>query len=236
MGKDSSYVYLKTDGKNDVVTFVDDGEVLLVDATNGSRCVPAMAVDALSLYYRCEIDTYALTHLHAYHAGTLKALAEEIKIHRILLPVAETEKDVEYANAILAALDGDVDVVFYKRDGLQTVSVGDTTLTLPSYKTISRSTHPVIVFCAETEGIGAFIYCGSSSMESPALWQEVMRYRTVILGAHGPMVKNIFDDTCLSAAELVLFTSSETLALTDMERINGTMALVDDEYHIRFDH
>jgi hypothetical protein len=50
------------------------------------------------------------------------------------------------------------------------------------------------------------------------------------------MVKNIFDDTCLSAAELVLFTSSETLALTDMERINGTMALVDDEYHIRFDH
>lgn len=236
MDEDSTYLYLSTDGRNDVLGVVDDGEVMLIDVTNGGRHVPQMAVETLSDYYRCEIDTYLVTHLHSYHAGTLKVLADEIKIHRILLPEAETEKDTEYINAIIEALDGASEIVLYKRDGTETAEVGDTVLTLPDYETITRSEHPALVFSAETDGVGAWIYCGASSMEFAEHWQDVTHYRAVIFGAHGPAVKNIFDDDCLSMAELVLFSSSDTRKLVNEDKINGKLVSVEEEYHIRFEH
>jgi competence protein ComEC len=236
MGKDATYLYLHTDGKNDVLSLVDDGEVMLIDATNGGKRVPQMAVDGLSDYYRCEIDTYVLTHLHSYHAGTLKTLADHIKIHRVLLPEAETEQDEKYLRAIAEALNGTCDIVYYKRNGEQTATVGETEIFLPDHETISRSEHPLLTVSAETNGVGAWIYCGSSSMENPAHWEDVKRYRTVIFGAHGPIVKNIFDDDCLSMAELVVFLSPDMEALVDAEKVNGAMALVDAEYHVRFEH
>ena len=236
MGKDATYLYMNTDGKNDVLSLVDDGEVMLIDITNGGKRVPQMAVDGLSDYDRCEIDTYVLTHLHSYHAGTLKTLADDIKLHRVLLPEAETEKDAEYLRAIEEALDGACDIVYYKRDGEQTATVGETEIFLPDYETISRSEHPLLTFSAKTDGVGAWIYCGSSAMEDPMHWEDVKQYRAVIFGTHGPIVKNIFDDNCLSMAELVVFLSFDTKSLVDAEKINGEMASVNGEYHIRFDH
>lgn len=235
-GKDSTYLYLRTDGKNDVLSLVDDGEVMLIDAANGGKRVPRMAVETLSAYYRCEIDTYVLTHLHSYHAGTLKTLADDIKIHRVLLPEAETEKDFEYIRSITEALNGACEIVYYKRDGKQTATVGETKIFLPDYKTISRSEHPLLTFSAETDGACAWIYCGSSVMEFSEYWEEVKRYRAVVFGSHGPVVKNIFDDHCLAMTELVVFTSYDTQLLVDAENINGKTVLVDDEYHIRFTH
>ncbi len=236
IGKDSTYLYISTDGKNDVLSLVDDGEVMLIDATNGGKRVPQMAMETLSAYYCCEIDTYVLTHLHSYHAGTLKMLADDIKIHRVLLPEAETEKDAEYLRAITEALNGACEIAYYKRDGEQTAKVGETEIFLPDYETISRSAHPLLTFSAEIDGVGAWIYCGSSAMENPTHWEDVKRYRTVIFGAHGPVVKNIFDDNCLSMAELVVFTSSDMQVLVDTEKINGEIAVIDGEYHIRFAH
>ena len=236
LGKDSTYFYLNTDGKNDVITLIDDGDVTIFDMTNGGRGTSLLAVESLSSYCRCEIDTYVLTHLHDHHAATLKALADEIKIHRILLPEAETEKDSEYIDNIIKELDGAVNVAFYKRTGTETLTVGKTVVSLPEYKTITRSTHPTIVFSAETDGVGAWIYCGASSMEFSEYWDDVMQYRTVILGADGPLVKNIFDDDCLAMAELVVFTSEETMTLVNTEKIRGDFVLVQDEYHICFQH
>lgn len=234
-GKDSTYLYLNTDGKNDVITLVDNGEVVLFDITNGGRSVPLCAMDAPS-YYRCEIDTYVLTHLHDHHAATLKALADEIKIHRVLLPEAETEKDSAYIADIIMGLDDAVDIAFYKRTAEATITVGETVVSLPEYKTITRSTHPTIVFSGETDGVGAWIYCGASSMEFSEHWDDVMQYRAVILGSNGPKVKNIFDDNCLSMAEVVLFTSEDTFALVNTEKIRGEFILVQEKYHILFQH
>ncbi len=236
MGEDETYLYLQTDGKNDMLGVVDDGEVLLMDVTSGGQRMPEKAVETIADYYRCEIDTYLVTHLHAYHAGTLKRLTEEIKIHRILLPEAETEQDTRYLQDIMNALDGVCEIVLYPRDGSVFAEVGETVLRLPKYETISRSTHPLISVSARTAHTDAWIYCGASSMEDMELWEEVRAYRTVIFGAHGPKVKNLFDSDCLWNTELVVFASAETKALVDSDDIYGKSVTVTDEYHICFEH
>ncbi len=235
-GENMTNLYLHTDGKSDVLGLIDDGEVLLIDITTGGKRVPKQASETLADYYACEIDTYLVTHLHDHHAGTLKSLADDIKLHRILLPEAETEKDEEYIDAIQSTLDGSCELVFYQRNGAETVTVGDTTLTLPDYQMLSRSSHPAVFLSAKTEEVGAWVYCGSASMEFSEHWDIVREYRTVIFGSHGPRVKNIFEDDCLADAELVLFTSEDTAKLIDLTKPQGKVAMVDEEYHIRFKH
>ncbi len=236
IGENTTNLYVRTDGKSDVLGLIDDGEVLLIDVTTGGKRVPMLAADTLSEYYACEIDTYLVTHLHMYHAGTLKALADEIKLHRVLLPEAETEQDAEYIEAIEAALNGACEIVFYSRNDTETLTVGDTVLCLPKYRMLSRSTHPVIFFSAKTDEVGAWVYCGAASMEFSEHWEEIREYRTVIFGSHGPRVKNIFDDACLVNTELVIFTSEDTAALVDLTKLQGKSAMVNEEYHIRFEH
>ncbi len=236
LGRGDTHMLLHTDGKSDVVSIIDDGEVLLMDVTTGGKRTPLMAAEALADYYRCEIDTYVLTHLHPYHAGTLNRLSEEIKLHRVLIPTPETEREKGYARAIEEVLADTVTVEYYERDGTSTVSVGDTTVTLPPYETLARSEHPVITFSAETDGVPAWLYCGASSMESEAMWEKATQYRVVILGTNGPKVRHLFADDCLSSAELVLFTSRETMSLCDTEALGGKAQLVETQYHIVFEH
>ncbi len=236
MEGDISYLYLHTDETSDVIGIVDDGEVMLIDITTGGKSVPSLAVDTLSDYYQCEIDTYVITHLHSYHAGTLKSLSDSVKIHRILLPEAETEKEAEYIDRMQAFLGDACELVFYQRNGEETVSVGNTVVTLPNDDMISRSSHPVIFMTAETNAVGAWAYCGASSMEFSKYWDIIKKYRTVIFGTHGPKVKNIFDFSCLNNTELVVFTSEETANLVPDENLNGEAVIVKEEYYIAFYH
>ncbi len=236
LGRNDTHMLLHTDGKSDVVSVIDDGEVLLMDVTTGGKRTPVMAAEALADHYRCEIDTYVLTHLHSYHAGTLKQLSEEIKLHRVLIPIPKTEKEVTAAHAIEAALGDAVTWEYYERDGTSTVSVGETTVTLPPYERLARSEHPMITFSAETDGVPAWLYCGASSMESEALWEKATQYRVVLLGTNGPKVRHLFPDSCLSSAELVLFTSRETMTLCDTEALGEKAKLVETEYRVLFEH
>ena len=125
-------VFLQTNGKSDVVGFVDGRETVLVDITTGGYAVPSLAVDTLASYYACEIDTFVLTHLHSYHAGTLKKLADKIKIHRILLPMAESEAERAITASILSALDGACEVDYYDRSGESMLETESMRLHLPA--------------------------------------------------------------------------------------------------------
>lgn len=84
--------------------------------------------------------------------GTVRKLADKMKIHYVLLPEPETEGDSQAAEAILAALDGICDVSFYPRDGSSYLECGSLKLHLPDYLTLSRSVHPIIAFYAEIDG------------------------------------------------------------------------------------
>lgn len=229
MTGDTVKVFVESDGKNDAVGLVCGGKSILIDIGNGGYAVPSQAVDSFADYYECELDMLVLTHLHSYHVGTVKKLADKIKIHHVLLPEPETDRDSETANAILDALDGICDVSFYPRDGDSYLECGRVRLYLPDYLTISRSAHPIVAFYAEIDEYGgAFLYAGSAAFEAEPVLKRLDETAVVICGSHGPVLKNIFDASCLSGAEYVVFTNRDIAFYTETWRIPGKITFIEE--------
>ena len=223
-------VFVQSDGKSDMVGFVSDGKAILIDIGNGGYTLPSEATDSLAGYYECEIDLFVLTHLHSYHAGTLKKLADKIKIHHILLPEAESERDAEVISSILSAMDGICDVSFYPRDGCSFVECGSLRIFLPDYRTLSRSEHPAITFSAEIAGYDrmAFVYAGSSSYEFDEVSALSKGACVIMCGAHGPVTKNIFDSACLADSDYVIFADEGLAFFVKTEDIQGEMLFFEE--------
>ncbi len=229
--KNTSELYLCTDGKSDVIGVLDAGEAVLFDITTGGKAVPYDALEALLSYYSAEIDTYVLTHLHLHHAGMLESISQEMKLHRVLIPAPQTEKEISYAKAIESALSGEVELVYYDRES-EIFTVGATEITLPSYTLLKRSVHPVITLSARVDGKEAWLYLGGSAMEFDSVRALVPAYRAVIFGAHDPDPKHIFDDELLAGAELVVLSSGAMEAYIDPEKLRGELVSADETYRI----
>lgn len=218
---DISYVYLQTDGKSDVIGIVSGGETALVDISTGGSAMPEEAYKDLADFYECEIDAYILTHYHSYHANTLRKLSENIKIHKLLLPIPLTENDEKYYRDILIALDQNTEIALYET-GEETI--GAITLFLPERAFLKRSAHPVISFSATIGENGKrFSYLSSSALEITKPEAEV-----IILGAHGPIEKHIFDASLLQSAEITVFSEKKTADLTETEHIGGTFFFAEE--------
>lgn len=229
MSGDAVKVFVESDGKSDAVGFVCGGKTILIDIGTGGYAVPSQAADSFADYYECEIDMLVLTHLHSYHAGTVRKLADKMKIHYVLLPEPETEGDSQAAEAILAALDGICDVSFYPRDGSSYLECGSLKLHLPDYLTLSRSVHPIIAFYAEIDGDNpAFVYAGASAFELSSVSELSADSAVVVCGVHGPVVKNIFDPSCFSGVEYVVFVDKETAHYTELDRIMSKVLFMED--------
>ncbi len=229
-----SCLHLLSDGNSEVLLIVDDGEVLLADITTGGRSVPKAAVNALADYYRGEIDTYLITHIHANHAGTLKTLADTVKLHRVLIPEPRTPTEKTNVASLRSALDGACEVEFYRRDGTETVSVGDTVVSLPRYETLARSTHPVISFSGECGNGERWVYCGASSMEIFETWDIVSKCGTVILGSHGPKETYAINEECFSETERLILTDENTKRFLLTRYIDAQIIVAEEEYTVRF--
>ena len=229
MSGDAVKVFVESDGKSDAVGFVCGGKTILIDIGTGGYAVPSQAADSFADYYECEIDMLVLTHLHSYHAGTVRKLADKMKIHQVLLPEPETDGDSQAAEAILAALDGICGVSFYPRDGNSYLECGALKLYLPDYLTLSRSVHPVVAFYAE---IGSddpvFVYAGASAFELSSVSALSENAAVVVCGVHGPVLKNIFDSSCFSGAEYVVFVDKETVRYTEPDRIMSKVLFMED--------
>lgn len=230
-------LYVESDGKNDVIGFVYEGKSILIDVGNGGYTVPSLAADTLSEYYECEIDLLVLTHLHSYHTGTLKKLADQIKIHGLLLPEAENDQEREVIDSILSALSDTCEISFYPRDGSSYLAYEGLKIHLPQYQTISRSAHPVIVFSAEIEGYAgtSFVYAGSSAFELEAVSALSQDTSVIVCGAHGPVTKNIFDASCFENTEYVVFADEDIAFYIETDEIlSKILFLTEENGRIRF--
>ncbi len=199
-----SFVYLETDGKSDTVGFISEGKTMIVDISTGGDSVYTEISDRIADFYESEIDVFVLTHYHRYHARTLRKLTGELKIHKILLPRPQTEKEQEYFEGICASIGGNAEIVIYEPNGTQTETMGEIRLHLPETEYLKRSSHPLVCFSVDIGGEGkGFSYFGSGVTETN--FADEVRSVTV-LGVHGPTMKNIFDGAPLSKAELVIFS------------------------------
>ncbi|MBQ9747960.1 MAG: ComEC/Rec2 family competence protein [Clostridia bacterium] len=230
-----SELHLLTDGKSDVLLIVDDGETMLADVTTGGRSIPMAALDALAEHYQGEIDVYLLTHLHRNHAATLRKLTDRVKVHELLIPEPQTQDEQTYVHAIREALAGNCRISFYRRDGTETVTLGDTTVTLPAYERLARSTHPVILFSGTRTDGERWVYCGASAMDLFDTWDTVLGCDTLIFGSHGPAEKYIVNDECLAKTERIILTRSELMEFIPTEYVEAVLIDANGDYTVRLD-
>ena len=212
MHRDTAYVYLRSDGKSDMIGIVSGRDAVLVDITTGGAAMPTAAYKDLADFYFCEIDAYILTHYHSYHANTLRKISENIKIHRLLLPEPLTENDYRYSEQIETALGDHIQIEYYQSCEEK---IGNLTLSLPERQFLSRSEHPVICFSTVFGENGqSFSYLSSGATEIVEPFEN-----TVILGSHGPKEKHIFAPSLFQNTQYLIFTDSQTASLTELDRI-----------------
>ncbi len=222
--RDSTYVYLQTDGKSDAVGIVNQNETVVVDISTGGYSVLAEAAKRAEEFYVCEIVVLVLTHYHSYHANTLCRLTEQVKIRRVLMPEPASEKELTYYQDICSALEDVADIELYPTDGPQAIGVGNAALTLHRAEYIERSTHPIVCFSV-TAGEKSLGYLGESATETDL---RGMEHDVVILGAHGPVVRHIFDPKPFADAELVIFADEVYADLTETEGLTGAVVFSED--------
>ena len=226
VNRDVSFVYLETDGKSDAVGFFSRGESVLVDISTGGSALYRGLPDRLSDFCEAELDVLVLTHYHVYHAGTIRKLMNRVKIHQILLPEPKTENEMACFDQICAAVSGNAEIAIYQTDGNSAVSIGEIILRLPKREYLARSSHPVICFSADVGENGkGFSYLGEGTTETD--FSDAIHSVTVI-GAHGPVIKHIFDAEPMEQAELVIFSEKSVADWSELEGIAEKTVYAED--------
>ena len=193
-----------TKGKSELLLLAHDEDAVLCDFGDGSFGVySALLSDGLSARHT-ELDGVVLTHYHSKQISAMEKLFSTIKVRCLYLPLTmpycEQEKalyDEGVARVLMElAKRYRVSVSFYSPG--ESVSIGEISLQSMQYEMLERSAHPVIVTtwgCAPQAGdeVISLTYLGSAFHEAeriaPSVPALLAQSRAVILGGHGPLIK-----------------------------------------------
>jgi hypothetical protein len=131
-----------------------------------------------------------------------------VKINALILPlpVSETDQSV-YASLVYAAEREGIPVITYDRSGGYAVLSDNVIFIYGEYNVPSRTTHPVITFSLNVNG-ERYLYLGSSFEEGGYSDLTSANARGIILGAHGPVRKELYD-LMGADADSIMLTSIE---------------------------
>lgn len=222
-------IYLRS-GTNESVIVSARGNVVVTDISSGGFSMLESTADEVNKIYYEEIDWLVLTHLHANHIGSVSKLTGLIKVNNILLPTAENEDDASVIRNIELLVGERINVYFYNRSSESAMEIDGVSLLLPKYVTLKRSTHPVIAFAIEENG-HRVSYVGASSLDSYDEYVNDIYSRSdvLIVGAHGPKIKNIFPLKYTAAGVAVIAVDPE---FTDADGYGGDVRYADETgYH-----
>ena len=229
-------VFLATDGKSDVVGMTCGGETVLIDITTGGKAVPLAAAEFLSEQGVYEVDALVLTHLHKLHIGTIRRLCERIRIEKLYFPAPITEEENAAADLIYAAVGDILEIETYMRgDAEEALSFASFSLFLPRRTEVSRSSHPVITFSADIYDmpwVREWCYVGASGFECVT---DLLGAPLVIVGAHGPVTKNIFSHTLLEGVHTVIFSDPSIATFTETTEIAADIRYADELITVSFE-
>ena len=214
-------------GKDEVMLAVCSDESAIIDISDGSLTRLDMAATYAHANGVTEFDTLILTHYHTKHLSSVSRFIDEEIVRRVILPYPSTEDDAW----IMAQL---VDVI--QSSGLACEIalpnkdydlVGDTKIRLSIIDRIERSNHPILylTICEREETI---MYLTGSSWETDGdfksrLGETVEHSQTLIIGAHGPVIKTDFDFPINTdkTVRCLIFDPSDAKYIVDE---NGTLA------------
>lgn len=198
------------DGEGFVLQLHD--ETVLIDVSDGSYTGLNTLSSIAKQNGATEFDTLMLTHYHTSHISTLSRFISDQKVRRVLLPYPTTEDEawimVQLADTIQKA--GVAVRVIGPEGEIQLTE--EVRLTYPSITRIERSARPVL-FLSFTDGRTIVTYLSASSWEDGISFESKLKELaensdTVIVGAHGPKNREVFD-VPLGKAERIYILGEE---------------------------
>ena len=196
-------------------------EVVLCDLSDGSA-LPALMGYRLAEEQMGEavVDGILLTHYHKRTLSTLSRMLSRGRLARLYLPIPQGDDEADLCRRLtLLGERWGCEVIYYDSDG-GALPIGDLTLTV--YKdVISCSTHPTLRLQIDRNGrrLGYLGASARESMEAEELRRWLSGCDQLILGAHGPKIKQTLPD----CGEVVCADASvaEALGLPDATVLNG---------------
>lgn len=181
-----------SDGRDDGLILSEGGKTLVCDISDGSYDPQRAQSDAaLQMHCATAWDGYLVTHYHQRTIRSLSRILRETRVGRVYLPMPmnEDERAISDRMAALAERFGSKPYL-YAADGSEAIGVGELTLRVRK-DALSRSTHPILRI-EITCGTKRVNYLGASAhegMDAENFVKWVGSADTLILGAHGPIVK-----------------------------------------------
>ena len=222
-------------GSNESIVVSSRGNIVVTDISNGGFSALESTAIEVNNIYREEIDWLMLTHLHANHIGSVSKLTSVIKVNNILLPTAENEDDASVIRNIELLVGDRVKLHFYNRESESEMEIDGVKLILPTYVTLKRSTHPVIALAVEENG-HRVSYVGASALDAHDVYVNDIYSNcdVLIVGAHGPKIKETIDLKYTAAGVAVIAVGS---GFVDADEYGGEVRYADEtEYRftVRF--
>ena len=213
--------------KNESVVISARGNTVVADVSSGAFSSLDNAANEVNNIYHEEIDWLVLTHLHANHIGAVSRLSSRIKVNNILLPTAENEADASVIRNITSLVGDRVNVHFYNRASDSEMELDGVKIVLPTYVVLKRSTHPVIALAIEENGYRVS-YVGASALDADDghVNDIYANSDALIVGAHGPVVKNAVELKYTAAGTAVIAVDPE---LIDTNGYGGEIIFADGD-------
>lgn len=223
--ENTDIIYSKMN-KNESIVISLRGNTIVADISSGAYAPLEKAANEVNNIYCEEIDWLVLTHLHANHIGSISRLTSQIKVNNILLPTAENEADASVIRNIELLVGDRVKIHFYNRASESEMEIDGVKIVLPTYVLLKRSTHPIVALAVEENGYRVS-YVGASALDSgDGIVNDIYANCDVlIIGAHGPIEKNVVELKYTAAGTVVIGSDAE---LVDSDGFDGKIILSSD--------
>ena len=223
--------------KNESIVVSARGNVIVSDISSGGFSSLENATNEVNNIYHEEIDYLVLTHLHANHIGAVSRLTSVIKVKNLVLPTAENEDDASVIRNLSLLVGERVNIVFYNRASESEMEIDGVKIVLPTYVLLKRSTHPVVALAVEENGYRVS-YVGASALDSNDDFVNDIYANcdVLIVGAHGPIVKNTVGLKYTAAGVAVIGADADFI---DADGYAGDVYFADGEtfrFAVRFSH
>lgn len=202
-----SFTYLRR-GDREMTVAVGNGRAFICDMSDGSYTNLYYAAEEARDLCATETEVLMLTHYHSKYLVSLDTFFGRYTVRSIWLPEPESESEFTVLSGICEIAEdyGVIPTVYRRGEKLRIFGKGS--IEVFPYETLKRSVQPAIGFSVRYGSCG-IAYIGSSYFEtkSAELASEIAsECGTVIIGAHGPNMKEDYILPVGDSTSLVIFS------------------------------
>jgi hypothetical protein len=150
-----------TEGENDAIILVNDGEAMLCDSSDGSYSFTKNAIDYAKEVGKVDISSYMVTDYHYNHIATITRLINYSDIRSFVLPVSlGRDKNYHYAVTRYANLTG-CNVHLY-RAGENSLTFGDFLLNVYIYEHETANPASLVFIEDKNKATDSYMYISNT--------------------------------------------------------------------------